>query len=283
MSLANLNLKAVWLSVNQAQPLLKFQTDIDEKTGEEVLTCFLLPQLEYKPENHFNGISNDEDAEEEEDVWEDQEDSRTTSVKFTDDVQNEKTKETPFVRQNTPHPKELKMKAKQLFGKGKLAETTISETNSTCDNVALTTMTITTASTSVEKPPVDTEVGDVDNSCLEPVDRETNFTTVQNSAELLTTTTNSDPGISSNSNSDMEDAEDEEKHVVFDVNASEKEANMKTSKLHRRDTPHHLKNKRIAPATLDPVDQEREAALAAALRRKCEEELINRTESGRTF
>lgn len=54
MSLAKLNLKAIWLSVNQAQPLLKFQTDIDEKTGEEVLTCFLLPQLEYKPENHFS-------------------------------------------------------------------------------------------------------------------------------------------------------------------------------------------------------------------------------------
>ena len=54
LSLANLNLKAVWLSVNQAQPMLKFQTDFDEKTGEEVLTCFLLPQLQYKPENHFS-------------------------------------------------------------------------------------------------------------------------------------------------------------------------------------------------------------------------------------
>lgn len=54
LSLANLNLKAVWLSVNQAQPMLKFQTDFDEKTGEEVLTCFLLPQLEYKPENHIS-------------------------------------------------------------------------------------------------------------------------------------------------------------------------------------------------------------------------------------
>jgi protein scribble len=54
MTLANLNLKAVWLAVNQAQPMLKFQTDVDEKTGEEVLTCFLLPQLEYQPENNFS-------------------------------------------------------------------------------------------------------------------------------------------------------------------------------------------------------------------------------------
>lgn len=46
-TLINLNLKAVWLSENQAQPMLSFQTDLDEDSGQEVLTCFLLPQLEY--------------------------------------------------------------------------------------------------------------------------------------------------------------------------------------------------------------------------------------------
>jgi protein scribble len=35
-SLVNLQLKAVWLSENQAQPLLTFQPDIDEETGEQV-------------------------------------------------------------------------------------------------------------------------------------------------------------------------------------------------------------------------------------------------------
>ena len=39
-SLINLNLKAVWLSKNQAQPMLTFQTDVDEETGQEVLICF---------------------------------------------------------------------------------------------------------------------------------------------------------------------------------------------------------------------------------------------------
>lgn len=48
-SLVNLQLKAVWLSENQAQPLLTFQPDTDEVTGEQVLTCFLLPQQEYQP------------------------------------------------------------------------------------------------------------------------------------------------------------------------------------------------------------------------------------------
>jgi protein scribble len=50
LSLTGLNLKAIWLSENQAQPMLTFQTDIDEHTGEQVLTCFLLPQLEYQNE-----------------------------------------------------------------------------------------------------------------------------------------------------------------------------------------------------------------------------------------
>lgn len=35
-TLVNLQLKAVWLSENQAQPLLTFQTDTDEITGEQV-------------------------------------------------------------------------------------------------------------------------------------------------------------------------------------------------------------------------------------------------------
>uniref|UniRef100_A0A8D8LUH5 Protein lap4 n=1 Tax=Cacopsylla melanoneura TaxID=428564 RepID=A0A8D8LUH5_9HEMI len=118
MSLANLNLKAVWLSENQAQPMLKFQTDSDEETGEQVLTCFLLPQLEYRRDNPEQGdVPSDEDYN-----WEEREASRAHSVKFTDDVMMSETGkdgQTSFVRQNTPHPKELKEKAKKLFNKSK--------------------------------------------------------------------------------------------------------------------------------------------------------------------
>lgn len=32
--------------------MLNFQTDEDEKTGEQVLTCFLLPQLEIRGETN---------------------------------------------------------------------------------------------------------------------------------------------------------------------------------------------------------------------------------------
>ena len=37
--------------LSQAKPMLNFQTDYDEATGEQVLTCFLLPQMEFQQEN----------------------------------------------------------------------------------------------------------------------------------------------------------------------------------------------------------------------------------------
>lgn len=108
-SLVNLQLKAVWLSENQSQPVPTFQPDVDETTNEQVLTCFLLPQQRYVPSNP----SQREDTDSEN--WEEREASRTHSVKFTEDFGADR--DTPFVRQNTPHPKELKMKAHKLFAK----------------------------------------------------------------------------------------------------------------------------------------------------------------------
>ena len=51
ITLGSCNLKALWLSENQAQPMLKFQTDYDEDLGTKVLTCFLLPQEAYHTES----------------------------------------------------------------------------------------------------------------------------------------------------------------------------------------------------------------------------------------
>ncbi|KAL1505725.1 hypothetical protein ABEB36_005223 [Hypothenemus hampei] len=110
-TLLQLRLKAVWLSDNQAQPLLTFQTDTDPDSGKTVLTCFLLPQQEYQP--IITSTTKDDVS----DDWQEHEASRTHSVKFTD-AQDQENKETPFVRQNTPHPRELKAKAHKLFGKG---------------------------------------------------------------------------------------------------------------------------------------------------------------------
>lgn len=58
MSITNCgHLKALWLSENQAQPMLKLQKDVDEDTGQKVLTCFLLPQQAYHEsmENFLKG------------------------------------------------------------------------------------------------------------------------------------------------------------------------------------------------------------------------------------
>lgn len=49
LSLTTLKLKALWLSDNQSQPLLTFQTDTDPETGEKILTCVLLPQMPSEP------------------------------------------------------------------------------------------------------------------------------------------------------------------------------------------------------------------------------------------
>lgn len=65
----------------------------------------------------IDGQENDGDSDSAED-WEEREASRTHSVKFSDDS-SIMDKDTPFVRQNTPHPKELKLKAHKLFSKEK--------------------------------------------------------------------------------------------------------------------------------------------------------------------
>lgn len=51
ITITNLHLNALWLSENQAKPMLKFQTDFDDRTGQHVLTCFLLPQQGFHTES----------------------------------------------------------------------------------------------------------------------------------------------------------------------------------------------------------------------------------------
>ena len=51
VAIAQCNLTALWLSENQAKPKIALQRDTDESTGEEVLTCFLLPQQAYHTES----------------------------------------------------------------------------------------------------------------------------------------------------------------------------------------------------------------------------------------
>ncbi|XP_067121848.1 protein lap4-like isoform X2 [Centruroides vittatus] len=114
ITITALNLKAIWLAENQAQPMLKFQTDVDEKRGCKILTCFLLPQQAYLVESMENLLCNS--AEKVNRLsWSLKSDKeKVTAVKFAEESDNEE-KETQFIRHDTPHPKELKARHNKLF------------------------------------------------------------------------------------------------------------------------------------------------------------------------
>ncbi|XP_049286588.1 protein lap4 isoform X7 [Anopheles funestus] len=231
-SLVNLQLKAVWLSENQSQPVPTFQPDVDEATNEQVLTCFLLPQQRYVPSNP----SQREDTDSEN--WEEREASRTHSVKFTEDFGADR--DTPFVRQNTPHPKELKMKAHKLFAKERKSD----DLSGNLDTLS---------EESASRPSLLNRSGygaatmeDIQGHAI-PHDEEQ----VGEAAASTETASVQD---------NVRDDEDDgcEKRVGFEVNEDEEDdadrqqyggedgdGKKPISKLHRRDTPHHLKNKRV--------------------------------------
>ncbi|XP_047344999.1 protein lap4 isoform X7 [Vespa velutina] len=297
-SLITLNLKAVWLSENQAQPMLTFQNDVDEETGEKVLTCFLLPQLEYHPDDSGRlgtlvgirtTVQGDIPELSDDEGWQEREASRTHSVKFTDEPP-EADKETPFVRQNTPHPKELKAKAHKLFSKGR----NDSRSGSTDEQDVSQTFGLdkTESETSI-KPNEEVqniieqdqfsehEVSRGEQKELETLpdstDTQTNNETAAFSSQGATeptVNTGSDGTISDlkGKDDDESETEDMQRHVEFSViEDTDYEGSGETSKpnrLHRRDTPHHLKNKRIHTA----IDKEKVASLIAqALMKKSDE------------
>ncbi|XP_024892255.1 protein lap4 isoform X7 [Temnothorax curvispinosus] len=317
-SLINLNLKAVWLSENQAQPMLTFQTDVDEETGQEVLTCFLLPQLEFHPDDsgrlgmlvgmrNVQGCEMRELTSSDDEGWQEREASRTHSVKFTDEPP-EADKEIPFIRQNTPHPKELKAKAHKLFSKGK------SESRSESTDEQDVSQTFGLDKTESEPPvnPVDMPHGvseqeeyvecniTQDDHKMQALDIETDVGTdiqlnkeannlpIQSSTEFYTNarTENSVPESKERDDEESEN-DDVQRHVEFsiveDANNEDVCDSNKPNKLQRRDTPHHLKNKRIHTA----IDKEKVASIIAqALTKKVDEtstSLPSQVESMETF
>ncbi|XP_053571461.1 protein scribble homolog [Bombina bombina] len=112
-ALTNLNLKALWLAENQSQPMLKFQTEDDEKTGSKVLTCYLLPQ---QPSLSLeNLLQNSAD-----DSWTDGNLNRVSVIQFQEEPKNEEEDDEAAAerrglqRRATPHPSELKVMKKGI-------------------------------------------------------------------------------------------------------------------------------------------------------------------------
>ncbi|XP_040921245.1 protein scribble homolog isoform X15 [Toxotes jaculatrix] len=112
-ALTNLNLKAMWLAENQSQPMLKFQTEDDERTGEKVLTCYLLPQ---QPSPSLeNLLQNSVD-----DSWTDSNLNRVSVIQFQEETKAEEEDDEAAAerrglqRRATPHPSELKVMKKVI-------------------------------------------------------------------------------------------------------------------------------------------------------------------------
>nr|XP_020025927.1 protein scribble homolog isoform X9 [Castor canadensis] len=108
-ALTHLNLKALWLAENQAQPMLRFQTEDDAQTGEKVLTCYLLPQ---QPLPNFEDPGHQGSPSE---SCSDAPLSRVSVIQFLEapdgdeDTEEAAATKPGLQRRATPHPSELKV------------------------------------------------------------------------------------------------------------------------------------------------------------------------------
>ncbi|XP_046805854.1 uncharacterized protein LOC111674587 isoform X4 [Lucilia cuprina] len=290
-SLVNLQLKAVWLSENQAQPLLTFQPDVDEETGEQVLTCYLLPQQEYQP------IAPAREQEPDSEGWEEREASRTHSVKFNADIPVQD-KDTPFTRQNTPHPKELRDKAKKLLAKNRTDEapgvssnldTLTEEKHSPMMRQDLNSTTVESLAASKtafqfeqQEQQSNTPHQQTQHSQPQMLLVKTQATQQQPPGKSTTPTggeqqqpahvnikpenvivaastvnEHDDDDEDDNADEEDDDYDQSERRVGFQVEGSEEDDfRNRPPKLHRRDTPHHLKNKRVQHSINNKKDHE---------------------------
>ncbi|XP_071804604.1 uncharacterized protein [Asterias amurensis] len=266
IQLANCNLKALWLSENQSQPLLNFQTDEVGPQHLKVLTCFMLPQR--GPSESMENLLAGSVATTEDDTnrvsWTEKPEK---AIKFDDEGVDFEEHERPsnFVRHDTPHPRELKARhpkfAHQGHHKGKHNRSTDEdesqvgtddesekrlsvnipmETDPLLAGATGTVVVTTTTTTTQQAAPLTPNVAedDMDDPFLKAVNVE-----VENSAR----TPDGPPAVNRLSMDGSNVGEEEEKHVGFSSDVEDEEEPLEKTdlKLHRRDTPHYLKNKRV--------------------------------------
>ncbi|XP_078585613.1 protein scribble homolog isoform X31 [Branchiostoma floridae x Branchiostoma japonicum] len=229
-SITALNLKAVWLSENQSQPMVKFQAEDDEKTGDKVLTCFLLPQQgpSASMENLFP------DGRSMEDAWNEPVPDRTSKVLFDAPEENEEDKPTTFVRHNTPHPRELKTRHPKYLAKqqnkhsdedGHVMTAESEEENEEEDDEQTPLMVTNQHAVALQQQQQQQHVELAQEEPREEEEEE----------ELLPERTQEE----NEEEAEETDDEDRERQVTFSSDTEDMEKN--DSKLQRRDTPHHLK------------------------------------------
>ncbi|XP_028404965.1 protein scribble homolog isoform X2 [Dendronephthya gigantea] len=118
LTIGTLPLKALWLSENQSKPILKLQTEDDERTNTRVLTCFLLPQTEQQ----FDLEDYDLDENREDFHFEPRDKPPVElgfvneHVRFSDEESDhDEDRLGDFIRHDTPHPKDLKGRHPKMF------------------------------------------------------------------------------------------------------------------------------------------------------------------------
>ncbi|XP_076307315.1 protein lap4-like isoform X2 [Tachypleus tridentatus] len=291
ISITALNLKALWLSENQSQPMLKFQTDEDERTGDKVLTCFLLPQQEYHTDSLENLLQNSTDQDSRL-SWDQRGGERMSAVKFAEGSEDDKEeRETQFVRHDTPHPRELKARHPKLFvHKGKNIDGHVASHEEKEDVVdsfrpqrASTGSAVSESSEASLQHPKEVTKGDVvqdgppissgrvaglpqprENraNSESSVEQDTHHGVLFSQNKEEVETQGQDEEVDSSSASDEENQLllEGERRVGFTSDTEDQPE--RHNKLHRRDTPHHLKKKRINRAN-EKEDQEKVASILA--------------------
>jgi hypothetical protein len=143
-SLINAHTNAIWLAENQATGKIKLQPDFDEVSQKQVLTCYLLPQQNFKPSTTPAAtaapILNDNSHAINENEPLTNNVPNSESVRFAAEPDNDD-KLSHFVRTNTPHPKELAKKKEILKQRGAAAAAAAAATTTA------TTATVTTKTT----------------------------------------------------------------------------------------------------------------------------------------
>uniref|UniRef100_A0A8C2I235 Protein scribble homolog n=1 Tax=Cyprinus carpio TaxID=7962 RepID=A0A8C2I235_CYPCA len=214
-ALANLNLKAMWLAENQSQPMLKFQTEDDEQTGEKVLTCYLLPQ---QPSSSL-GKTLSRPCE-----WSYTNLNRVSVIQFKDDSKRgEEDEETAAERRGlqrraTPHPSELKVMKNVIEARRNEAYTA--------------------------KPDEDLESPDSEEKRLSRLSNQSHDS--QTSSSTASATPQEEKrGINSTGEEDDENEEDDEDAERSDEYSRTPPFPAEKQRLIRKDTPHYKKHFKI--------------------------------------
>uniref|UniRef100_A0AAX7VE24 Protein scribble homolog n=1 Tax=Astatotilapia calliptera TaxID=8154 RepID=A0AAX7VE24_ASTCA len=232
-ALTNLNLKAMWLAENQSQPMLKFQTEDDERTGEKVLTCYLLPQqpspsLENLLQNSVDGS------------WTDSNLNRVSVIQFQEETKAEVDEDDEAAaerrglqRRATPHPSELKEMKKGIEERRNEAYTSRQDEDQSLDPQVHNGKRLSDLSNQSH----DSQVSNSTLSATSHEDRQ-NVTEASHMENRPTVHFAEEPIIRGGDEDHEEDGEDGERSDEEDKRPMEK-------RLIRKDTPHYKKHFKI--------------------------------------